>query len=78
MLNRRNWLRHSILTTAGAALLAPTDLSALSFRQTNLLEQLSDPGTDEGYWEMVKSQFTFAAGLTILTTDHLVLARITL
>ncbi|MFT4686737.1 MAG: selenocysteine lyase/cysteine desulfurase [Neolewinella sp.] len=71
MLNRRNWLRHSILTTAGAALLAPTDLSALSFRQTNLLEQLSDPGTDEGYWEMVKSQFTFAAGLTYFNNGSL-------
>lgn len=71
MLNRRNWLRQSILTTAGAALLAPTDLSALSARQTSLMDQLAAPETDEAYWEMVKSQFTFAPGLTYFNNGSL-------
>jgi selenocysteine lyase/cysteine desulfurase len=71
MLNRRNWLRQSILTTAGAALLAPTDLSALSDHQGNLLDQLAAPGNDEAYWEMVKSQFTFAPGLTYFNNGSL-------
>lgn len=71
MLNRRNWLRQSIITTAGAALLAPSDLSALSSRQANLLDQLSDRRTDEAYWEMVKSQFTFAPGLTYFNNGSL-------
>lgn len=71
MLNRRNWLRQSILTTAGVALLAPTDLSALSARQENLVDRLSVPGADEGYWEMVKSQFTFAPGLTYFNNGSL-------
>ena len=71
MLNRRNWLRQSILTTAGAALLAPTDLSALSAGRDNLLDQLAAPRNDEAYWEMVKSQFTFAPGLTYFNNGSL-------
>jgi len=71
MLNRRKWLRQSILTTAGAALLAPTGLSALSAHQENLLDRLAAPGNDEAYWEMVKSQFTFAPGLTYFNNGSL-------
>ncbi len=71
MLNRRNWLRQSVLATAGAALLAPAGLEALNDRQGKLYERLADPGSDEAYWEMVKSQFTFAPGLTYFNNGSL-------
>ncbi|SEP87575.1 aminotransferase class V-fold PLP-dependent enzyme [Neolewinella agarilytica] len=71
MLNRRNWLRQSVLATAGAALLAPAGLQALNDRQTRLYEQLATPGSDEAYWEMVKSQFSFAPGLTYFNNGSL-------
>jgi len=71
MLNRRNWLRQSVLATAGAALLAPSGLKALNDRQASIPEQLATPGIDEAYWEMVKSQFTFAPGLTYFNNGSL-------
>ncbi len=71
MLNRRNWLRQSVLATAGAALLAPAGLQALHDRQARLCERLAVPGNDEAYWEMVKSQFSFAPGLTYFNNGSL-------
>ena len=71
MLSRRSWLRQSVLTTAGAALLAPSALQALSSQQENAFNQLATPANDEPYWELVKEQFTFAAGLTYFNNGSL-------
>ncbi|WP_020570163.1 aminotransferase class V-fold PLP-dependent enzyme [Neolewinella persica] len=71
MLTRRNWLRQSILTSAGAALLAPNTLQALSGRQINVFNQLGTSANDEAYWELVKEQFTFAPGLTYFNNGSL-------
>ncbi|MFK8161385.1 MAG: aminotransferase class V-fold PLP-dependent enzyme [Lewinella sp.] len=71
MLTRRNWLRQSILTSAGAALLAPNALQALSGRQASIFDRLATTNTDEGYWELVKEQFSFAPGLTYFNNGSL-------
>lgn len=71
MLNRRNWLRHSLFATAGAALLPPGRLQALSENQRSLYDRLTNPATDETYWELVKEQFTFAPGLTYFNNGSL-------
>lgn len=71
MLNRRNWLRQSVIAAAGAAVLAPNSLRALSEREASVFDQLSSTGNDERYWEMVKSQFRFAPELTYFNNGSL-------
>lgn len=71
MLNRRNWLRQSVIAAAGAAVLAPNSLRALADRESSVFDQLAGPGDDEAYWEMVKSQFRFASGLTYFNNGSL-------
>ncbi|MEM9928965.1 MAG: aminotransferase class V-fold PLP-dependent enzyme [Bacteroidota bacterium] len=71
MLSRRSWLRQSILTTAGAALLAPSSLQALTQQQNDAFNHLAGPANDEAYWELVKEQFTFAEGLTYFNNGSL-------
>ena len=63
MLNRRNWIRNSILGIAGSALLAPKDLKALNQKQQLIWQQLQGSPAEEHYWELVKSNFVLADGL---------------
>jgi len=71
MLNRRNWLKKSILGIAGAAILAPTDLRALETQQNELLLSLGQGGNEEHYWELVKKQFMLQEGLTYFNNGSL-------
>jgi selenocysteine lyase/cysteine desulfurase len=63
MLNRRNWIRNSVLGIAGTALLTPKELIALNEEQTQLWQQLKGKPTDEAYWNLVKNNFVVADGL---------------
>lgn len=63
MLNRRNWIRNSVLGIAGSALLAPQDLKALDQQQQTLWQQFQGNPSEEQYWELVKSNFVLADGL---------------
>lgn len=63
MINRRAWLRNSILGIAGAAILSPTDLEALGTEGEQWFAQLSQYDIDEGYWELIKSGFVLQPGL---------------
>lgn len=63
MLNRRKWIRNSVLGIAGSALLAPQELKALDQKQQNLWQQLQGKAAGEPYWNLVKSNFVLAEGL---------------
>ncbi|MEL7427112.1 MAG: aminotransferase class V-fold PLP-dependent enzyme, partial [Bacteroidota bacterium] len=71
MISRRKWLTRSIAAMAGTALLAPTELKALQERELSLAEQLGDSAEDEGYWELVKSQFVLQEGLRYFNNGSL-------
>lgn len=71
MLTRRNWLRQSILTSAGAALLAPNALQALSDQQAEVFDLLDTTAKGEAYWRGIKQKFHFAKGLTYFNNGSL-------
>ncbi|MEO0728207.1 MAG: aminotransferase class V-fold PLP-dependent enzyme [Bacteroidota bacterium] len=71
MISRRKWLTRSIAAMAGTALLAPPELKALQERELSLAEQLGDSAEDEGYWELVKSQFVLQEGLRYFNNGSL-------
>jgi hypothetical protein len=63
MINRRSWLKKSIIGLTGAAILSPLDLQAMEEESHTLFSQLSQKDTDEGYWELIKSNFVLQEGL---------------
>lgn len=71
MLTRRNWLRQSILSSAGVALLAPNALQALSDQQAEVLDLLDTTAKGEAYWRGIKQKFHFAKGLTYFNNGSL-------
>ncbi len=71
MISRRSWLSNSLTAIAGAALLAPSELLALQHRESQLAQRLSDTNNDEGYWELVKSQFVLEEELRYFNNGSL-------
>lgn len=71
MINRRAWLKNSILGIAGAAMLSPTELKALEEEGKYLYTQLSKKDIDEGYWELIKSNFVLQEGLRYFNNGSL-------
>lgn len=71
MIHRRAWLKNSILGIAGAAILSPSELTALGKERDILIAQLSQKDSDEGYWELIKSNFVLQDGLRYFNNGSL-------
>jgi isopenicillin-N epimerase len=71
MINRRSWLKKSIIGLTGAAILSPLDLQAMEEESHTLFSQLSQRDTDEGYWELIKSNFVLQEGLRYFNNGSL-------
>lgn len=71
MINRRTWLRNSIVGITGAAILSPIDLRAMEEESNHLFSQLSKEDIDEGYWELIKSNFVLQEGLRYFNNGSL-------
>ncbi|MEL7119033.1 MAG: aminotransferase class V-fold PLP-dependent enzyme [Bacteroidota bacterium] len=70
-MNRRNWLKNSMLGVAGSALLTPLQAKALNENEERLFTQLDVEQADEKYWELIKSYFVLAPGLTYFNNGSL-------
>lgn len=56
---------------AGVAILPPAELQALEEESKRLYLQLSQKATDEGYWELLKSNFVLQEGLRYFNNGSL-------
>jgi len=62
-MDRRSLLKYSISSLAGSVLLGDVAKASLLEKAEELEKKLAAPSTDEGYWELVKSEFRFHPGL---------------
>lgn len=61
--SRRLFLRNTFLSLAGTSLLAPARASSINQYYQDWATRIASSGEDEGYWEMIKTQFQFQKGL---------------